>query len=110
MTRLSSFEIQEQVYCCGGLAPLRLEYSLPRANSNHRRGNCSISHIEGIIMDRISIPEEQIVPMQDVADGIRGLRIAFVNIFAVSHADGSWTLIDAGLPYTATMIRRWAEK
>jgi glyoxylase-like metal-dependent hydrolase (beta-lactamase superfamily II) len=61
-------------------------------------------------MDRISVPEEQIVPMQDVANGVRGLRIAFVNLFAVSHADGSWTLIDAGLPYTATMIRHWAEK
>jgi len=61
-------------------------------------------------MDGITVPEEQIVPMQDVAKGLRGLRIAFVNVFSVSHADGSWTLIDAGLPYTATTIRRWAEK
>ena len=61
-------------------------------------------------MDRITVPKEQIVPTQDVADGVRGLRIAFVNIFAVTHADGSWTLIDAGLPYTASLIRNWTEK
>ncbi|HZR56610.1 MAG TPA: MBL fold metallo-hydrolase [Terriglobales bacterium] len=61
-------------------------------------------------MDRIAIPEDQIVPMENIAAGIRGLRIAFVNVFAVTHSDGSWTLIDASLPFTATLIRHWAEK
>jgi glyoxylase-like metal-dependent hydrolase (beta-lactamase superfamily II) len=61
-------------------------------------------------MDRIAVPEDQVLPMEDVASGLRGLRIAFVNVFAVTHSDGSWTLIDAGLPFTATLIRRWAEK
>jgi glyoxylase-like metal-dependent hydrolase (beta-lactamase superfamily II) len=61
-------------------------------------------------MDRIAVPEDQVVPMENVAAGVRGLRIAFVNVFAVTHADGTWTLIDAALPFTAGLIRRWAEK
>lgn len=61
-------------------------------------------------MDRISIPENEVVPMDDVAAGVRGLRIAFVNVFAITHADGSWTLIDAGLPFTASAIQNWTRK
>lgn len=61
-------------------------------------------------MNSIPIPEHEVVPMDDVATNIRGLRIAFVNVFAVTHGDGSWTLIDASLPFTATAIQRWARK
>ncbi len=61
-------------------------------------------------MDRITIPDDQVVPMEEIAGGVRGLRIAFVNVFAVLHGNGSWTLIDAALPFTATFIKRWAEK
>lgn len=61
-------------------------------------------------MDKISIPEEQIVSLDNIAPGVSGLRIAFVNIFAVAHDESSWTLVDAALPFTATLIRRWAEK
>jgi len=61
-------------------------------------------------MDRISIPENEVVPMDDVAAGVRGLRVAFVNVFAIIHADGSWTLIDAGLPFTASAIQNWTRK
>jgi glyoxylase-like metal-dependent hydrolase (beta-lactamase superfamily II) len=61
-------------------------------------------------MDRITVPEDQVVPRENVAAGVRGLRIAFVNVLAVTHADGTWTLIDAALPFTAGLIRRWAEK
>jgi glyoxylase-like metal-dependent hydrolase (beta-lactamase superfamily II) len=61
-------------------------------------------------MEPITIPDEQVVPIDTVAPGVRGLRIAFVNVFALSHDDGSWTLIDAALPLTETFIRRWAEK
>lgn len=50
------------------------------------------------------------VPMDEIAAGIRGLRIGFVNVFGVTHADGTWTLIDAGLPFSVAAIRRWAEK
>jgi glyoxylase-like metal-dependent hydrolase (beta-lactamase superfamily II) len=61
-------------------------------------------------MKELSIPKEQIVPIDDVSLGVRGLRIAFVNVFGVSQLDGSWLLIDAALPYTAEIIRTWAEK
>jgi glyoxylase-like metal-dependent hydrolase (beta-lactamase superfamily II) len=61
-------------------------------------------------MDKVTIPDEQVVPIEDVAPGLRGLRIAFVNVFAVTHDDGSWTLVDAGLPFSTVLIRRWAEK
>ncbi|HWG19775.1 MAG TPA: MBL fold metallo-hydrolase [Terracidiphilus sp.] len=48
-------------------------------------------------------------PMEDVAQGVRGLRLGFVNVFAVEHANGAWTLVDAGIPFSAGHIRRWAE-
>ncbi|MDQ2832172.1 MAG: MBL fold metallo-hydrolase [Acidobacteriota bacterium] len=60
-------------------------------------------------MDHVSIPDDQVISIDDVAPGVRGLRVAFVNVFAVTHADGSWTLIDAALPFSAGLIRRWAE-
>ncbi len=60
-------------------------------------------------MDKVAVSEDQVVPMDAVAPKVRGLRIAFVNVFAVTHADGSWTLIDAALPFTQGMIRSWAE-
>ncbi len=61
-------------------------------------------------MDGITIPDDQVTSIDDIAPGVRGLRIAFVNVFAVTHLDGSWTLIDAALPMTASLIRSWAEK
>ncbi len=59
---------------------------------------------------QVPIPEELVTPMERVAAGVQGLRIAFVNVYAVTHADGSWTLIDAGLPFSARLIRGWTEK
>ncbi len=61
-------------------------------------------------MDRVEIPAEQVIPMDAIAQRLQGLRITFVNVFSVAHADGSWTLIDAGLPFTEGLIRSWAEK
>jgi glyoxylase-like metal-dependent hydrolase (beta-lactamase superfamily II) len=61
-------------------------------------------------MDRVNIPEEQVIPMDAIAPGVQGLRIAFVNVFSISHSDGSWTLIDAGLPFSESLIRNWAER
>jgi glyoxylase-like metal-dependent hydrolase (beta-lactamase superfamily II) len=62
------------------------------------------------MMNRIFIPENEVAAMDDVAGGVRGLRIAFVNVFAITHPDGSWTLIDAGLPFTASAIQNWTKK
>jgi glyoxylase-like metal-dependent hydrolase (beta-lactamase superfamily II) len=61
-------------------------------------------------MDRVDIPVEMIVPMEQVSAGVKGLRIAFVNVFGIQHGDGSWTLIDAALKFTGRIIRSWAEK
>jgi len=63
-----------------------------------------------IQMDTLQIAKEQVISLDHVADGIRGLRLAFVNVFAVTHLDSSWTLVDAALPFTARLIRNWAEK
>ena len=60
-------------------------------------------------MDKIEISDDQIVSLDDIAPGLRGLRIVFVNVFGVTHSDGTWTLIDAALAKTGTRIRHWAE-
>jgi glyoxylase-like metal-dependent hydrolase (beta-lactamase superfamily II) len=60
--------------------------------------------------NQTNIPEIQVLPMEAVAADVHGLRIAFVNVFAVTHRSGAWTLIDAGLPFSEGLIRRWAEK
>jgi glyoxylase-like metal-dependent hydrolase (beta-lactamase superfamily II) len=61
-------------------------------------------------MEHVDIAPEQVLPMDDIADGVQGLRIAFVNVFSISHPDGSWTLLDAGLPLGESAIRTWVEK
>ncbi len=61
-------------------------------------------------MDKVEIAEDQIVPIDAIAPGLSGLKITFVNVFGVTHPDGSWTLIDAGLPFSAGRIKSWAEK
>jgi len=61
-------------------------------------------------MDRIEIPKEHVVRMDNIAPGIEGLRITFVNVFGITHPDGSWTLIDAAMPFSSALIRSWAEK
>jgi hypothetical protein len=61
-------------------------------------------------MDRVEIPQDQVVSMDNIAPAVQGLRITFVNVFGVAHQDGSWTLIDAGLPFSDGFISRWAEK
>jgi glyoxylase-like metal-dependent hydrolase (beta-lactamase superfamily II) len=60
-------------------------------------------------MDKIDIADDQIVPMEAIARGLRGLKITFVNVFGVTHGDGSWTLIDAAIPFSASRIQSWAE-
>lgn len=57
-----------------------------------------------------AISASMVTPMEQVAQGVEGLRVAFVNVFGVEHANGSWTLIDTGPPFTAGFIRRWGER
>ncbi|MGI4831811.1 MAG: MBL fold metallo-hydrolase [Janthinobacterium lividum] len=61
-------------------------------------------------MDRVEISKEQIVQMDAIAPGLSGLKITFVNVFGLRHEDGSWTLIDAAIPFSAKRIKNWAEK
>jgi glyoxylase-like metal-dependent hydrolase (beta-lactamase superfamily II) len=61
-------------------------------------------------MDKVDIGEDQVTPMEAIAPGVEGLKIAFVNVFGVTHEDGSWTLIDAAVPFSASRIRNWAEE
>jgi glyoxylase-like metal-dependent hydrolase (beta-lactamase superfamily II) len=61
-------------------------------------------------MAHVSIPASFAVPIEQAASGVSGLRIAFVNVYALSHSGGSWTLVDAGLPFSAGLISNWVEK
>ena len=61
-------------------------------------------------MEKIKIPASDALPLDAIAPGLIGLRIAFVNVFGVSHPDGTWTLIDAATPHSASRIKSWAEK
>ncbi len=60
-------------------------------------------------MDKVEIADDQVVPMEAIAPGLQGLKITFVNVFGVTHEDGTWTLIDAAVPFSASRIRHWAE-
>ena len=60
-------------------------------------------------MDKVEILDDQVASIEDIAPGLKGLRILFVNVFGVTHPDGSWTLIDAAVPHSAARIKTWAE-
>jgi len=59
-------------------------------------------------MDKVDVSGHEVVPLDNVATGVRGLRILFVNVFAIAGEHG-WTLVDAGLSGSAGHIRRWAQ-
>jgi glyoxylase-like metal-dependent hydrolase (beta-lactamase superfamily II) len=59
---------------------------------------------------RAQVSETMVTPMDQITAGVEGLRIIFVNVFGVATADGSWALIDAGLPFSAGLVRKWGEK
>ncbi|MBW4040173.1 MAG: MBL fold metallo-hydrolase [Acidobacteria bacterium] len=61
-------------------------------------------------MDKVEIAQDEVVAIDAIALGVVGLKIAFVNVFGVSHEDGSWTLIDAGIPFSASRIKSWAKE
>jgi glyoxylase-like metal-dependent hydrolase (beta-lactamase superfamily II) len=57
----------------------------------------------------LDLSEENVVPLTHIAQDICGLRVLFVNLFGVI-SDGGWTLIDAGLPFSAGRIRSWVQE
>lgn len=60
-------------------------------------------------MDKIPLPDYEVASLDHIATDVRGLRILFVNVFAIGVPGGPWTLIDAGLYLSATRIRHWVE-
>lgn len=60
-------------------------------------------------MDKIELHTEEVFPLDAIAPGLIGLRVVFVNVFAVTTEAG-WTLIDAGLNGSAGRIMRWARE
>lgn len=58
-------------------------------------------------MDGIPLTDDQVVPLEFVAEGVAGLRLYIVNVYGVRGASG-WVLVDAGLAGTAGRISRWA--
>ena len=61
-------------------------------------------------MNAIPLPEYEATPLDHISQGIVGLRVLFVNVYAISGNAGGWTLIDAGLPLSADRIERWAHR
>ncbi len=61
-------------------------------------------------MDKLPIPEYNEVSIDNIAPGVHGLRVLFVNVFAVTNPQGGWVLIDAAIPMSAGKIRTWLAK
>ena len=60
-------------------------------------------------MDHVALPESEVTPLENVAPGITGMRIVFVNVYAIESPGSGWTLIDTGLTMSAGKIKSWAE-
>jgi len=60
-------------------------------------------------MEAIPLPFYEIVPLEEIAPGVKGVRILFVNVFAIETPGRGWTLIDTGLYLSAGKIKHWAE-
>jgi glyoxylase-like metal-dependent hydrolase (beta-lactamase superfamily II) len=61
-------------------------------------------------MEAIPLPSYEVVPLDNIAAGVKGLRILFVNVFGISPGEGGWTMIDAGLYLSGGKIKGWAER
>lgn len=59
--------------------------------------------------DLMVMPERTVQSLDRVASGVRGLRTVMANLYAVSNADGSWVLVDTGLPLSSKRILHWVE-
>jgi len=58
-------------------------------------------------MDMIELPQDETKPLQDVAPGLVGMRVVFVNVFAATEG-ANWVLVDAGLYGAGGRIADWA--
>lgn len=60
--------------------------------------------------DLMPLPERTLQSLGRIASGVIGLRTVMVNLYALSNPDGSWVLVDSGLPFSSTRILRWIER
>jgi glyoxylase-like metal-dependent hydrolase (beta-lactamase superfamily II) len=60
-------------------------------------------------MDAIPLPFYEVVPLDNIASDVKGVRILFVNVFAIGAPAAGWTLIDTGVYLSAGKIKHWAE-
>jgi glyoxylase-like metal-dependent hydrolase (beta-lactamase superfamily II) len=60
-------------------------------------------------MATLELSEHNVLPLERVAPGVKGLRILFANVFGVTDGEG-WTLVDGGLPASGPFIRKWADR
>ncbi|HUQ95558.1 MAG TPA: MBL fold metallo-hydrolase [Bryobacteraceae bacterium] len=58
----------------------------------------------------MTLPRENISSQEHIADGVDRLKDLMVNVYAIGGRRGAWVLVDAGMPFSATLIRRWAER
>src|SRR5947209_8551205 len=58
---------------------------------------------------KLLLRAEDALPWNAIAPDVYGDKIVMVNVFAVRASADRWTLIDAGLPYSAAKIVAWAE-
>jgi glyoxylase-like metal-dependent hydrolase (beta-lactamase superfamily II) len=58
-------------------------------------------------MERLSIQENEVLPLDGVAAGVVGLHILFVNVFGIAASEGGWVLVDCGLPHSAFYVKNW---
>ncbi|HLH00415.1 MAG TPA: MBL fold metallo-hydrolase [Bryobacteraceae bacterium] len=62
------------------------------------------------MLDVMPMPARTIQPLDHLASGVAGLRTVMVNLFAISSPNGSWALIDTGLPLSSNRILHWIER
>jgi glyoxylase-like metal-dependent hydrolase (beta-lactamase superfamily II) len=58
-------------------------------------------------MQKIELTNYETVSFNDIAPGVKGFHILFVNVFGIEH-EGGWTMVDGGLYLSGDRIRRWA--
>lgn len=60
-------------------------------------------------MEKISVPHDEIVPLDHISDDVSGFRTFIVNLFAIGNGR-DWVLVDAGLRGQHESILRWARE
>lgn len=60
-------------------------------------------------MDKIAVPEEDVVALSGIGRDVIGLRVLIVNVYAITGSPREWVLVDCGLPRSQGRIRRWAD-